>query len=190
MAHLLHGAVVAFKEVEDRYEYGLVVTHDESQGSCTLQLGSRDETADVALDQLVPVDEKCLDGVEDMSQFGVLNEATICLNLQSRYESDVIYTNIGDILVSVNPCKELPIFSRESLQAYMVDPKELKQLPAHIYSVAGRAYGALVDTATDQACIISGESGAGEWSCSAVLVYKCHTASRVFSCKRIALLGH
>ena len=163
MAQMLHGAVVAFTQEDSRYEYGLVVAIDEAARTCSLQLGSRDETVNLDLDQLVPVDEQCLDGIEDMSQFAVLNEATICLNLKSRYDKDVIYTNIGDILVSVNPCKDLPIFSRDTMDVYLGGKSVDQDEPAHIYSIARNAYDALVNTRVDQACIISGESGAGKF---------------------------
>ena len=40
-----------------------------------------------------------------------LSEQTILHNLRIRFEKDVIYTNVGQILVSVNPFKLLPIYT-------------------------------------------------------------------------------
>ncbi len=39
-------------------------------------------------------------------------------NLAKRFAADKIYTYIGEVLVSVNPYKDLPIYSPETVAAY------------------------------------------------------------------------
>ena len=43
--------------------------------------------------------------IADMVRMGDVNEATILHNLRMRFAEDLIYTNIGSILVSLNPFK-------------------------------------------------------------------------------------
>lgn len=162
MAHLLQGTVAAFQATDSTFDYGLVVDIDETTQICTLQMASRDETARIGLHRLIPLDEDCICGINDMSKLSVLNEATICMNLKNRYEQDHIYTNIGEILISVNPCKELDIFSDKVLDKYLTRDSTSRLESAHIYDLSDRAMTALTNNRTDQACIISGESGAGK----------------------------
>ena len=48
---------------------------------------------------------------EDLAALEVLTEDTIMETLKRRYLHDKIYTYIGDILVAINPYKELNIYS-------------------------------------------------------------------------------
>ena len=41
-----------------------------------------------------------------------LTHGAVVHQLRRRYSNDLIYTNIGGILVSINPYKLLPIYSR------------------------------------------------------------------------------
>jgi myosin-1 len=38
--------------------------------------------------------------------------------LGARYDRELIYTNIGDVLIAVNPYKRLPIYSEEHIKMY------------------------------------------------------------------------
>ena len=48
---------------------------------------------------------------DDLAALEVLTESVIAEALGRRYLKDKIYTYIGDILVAINPYKELPIYS-------------------------------------------------------------------------------
>ena len=48
---------------------------------------------------------------DDLAALEVLTETIIVESLGRRYLHDKIYTYIGDILVAINPYKELPIYS-------------------------------------------------------------------------------
>jgi myosin heavy subunit len=61
--------------------------------------------------------------------------------IKERYDSDLIYTHIGSILVSVNPFKTLPIYSNDVLETYKQGGDKL---PPHVYGVAADAYNGLV----------------------------------------------
>ena len=71
-----------------------------------------------------------------------------------------IYTNIGTILISINPYKRLPLYTFEQIHRY--NRKGTRELPPHVFSIADRAYKSLVLEGLDQSILISGESGAGK----------------------------
>ena len=95
-----------------------------------------------------------LTGLQEMSEAALL-EAT-----KQRYTCNFIYTDVGDILVAVNPFQELPIYSKEWSKAYC--RPDVSPLAPHIYRVAARAFNSMVQGKRDQVCVISGESGAGK----------------------------
>jgi myosin heavy subunit len=47
-------------------------------------------------------------GTRDLALLAQLSEDAIVNELALRYRSNLIYTNVGDILIAVNPYKELP----------------------------------------------------------------------------------
>lgn len=100
----------------------------------------------------------------DMEEF---NEGAIIHQLRTRYKQDDIYTWIGNILISINPYKLLPIYTSEVLRKYIDLEKHggatgLQNYAPHAYSVSGMAYKGLSLDENAQAVIISGESGAGK----------------------------
>jgi myosin heavy subunit len=106
------------------------------------------------------VDPQSMEDVDDMVLFNDLNDATLLHNLRRRFDSDRIYTKIGDILVSVNPFKMLPIYDKETLSKYQAVNGE--GLAPHIYCVPAAAYSQMLAEHSNQAICIAGESGAGK----------------------------
>jgi myosin-1 len=74
----------------------------------------------------------------------------------SRFEKDRIYTYIGEVLVSVNPYQELPLYGPEAIARYQ--GRELYERPPHLYAVANAAYNAMKRRARDTCIVISGNS--------------------------------
>uniref|UniRef100_A0A8C6S0P5 Myosin IG n=2 Tax=Nannospalax galili TaxID=1026970 RepID=A0A8C6S0P5_NANGA len=85
-------------------------------------------------------------------------------NLQLRFEKGRIYTYIGEVLVSVNPYQELPLYGPEAIAKYQ--GRELYERPPHLYAVANGAYKAMKRRSRDTCIVISGESGAGKTEAS------------------------
>ncbi|XP_038184532.1 unconventional myosin-Ig isoform X5 [Arvicola amphibius] len=85
-------------------------------------------------------------------------------NLQLRFEKGRIYTYIGEVLVSVNPYQELPLYGPEAIAKYQ--GRELYERPPHLYAVANAAYKAMKRRSRDTCIVISGESGAGKTEAS------------------------
>ena len=60
---------------------------------------------------------------------------------RGRFEMGRIYTFIGEVVVSVNPYREMDIYGKEAISAYR--GRELYENPPHLYAVADAAYKAM-----------------------------------------------
>ena len=127
--------------------------------------GAQRELRTLKRSELGPVisrEESLHTHLDDMVKMEDVNEATILHNVRMRFEKDLIYTNIGTILVSVNPFKWMTeLYAAHQVERFQViTPGELT--PPHIYAVANAAMMGIRDEEQDQSIIISGESGAGK----------------------------
>nr|XP_033800031.1 unconventional myosin-X-like [Geotrypetes seraphini] len=108
-------------------------------------------------------------GVEDMAMLSEIHQEAILLNLYLRYHQDQIYTNIGSILVSINPYKAIAdLYSLEAVELYRVH--HLGELPPHIFAIANECYCCLWKHQDRQSILISGESGAGKTESTKLLL--------------------
>ncbi|XP_068627183.1 unconventional myosin-Ia-like [Battus philenor] len=99
-------------------------------------------------------------GLGDAVLLAPLTEDSFLHNLHVRYKRDIIYTYVGNALVSVNPCRPLPLYSTELVRTYLARPPYL--LPPHLYAITVTAYRWVRDRNENQCIVITGESGAGK----------------------------
>jgi myosin heavy subunit len=133
-------------------------------------------------------------GLDDVLHLPDVTQASLLHTLRTRYKRDDIYTSAGPILISINPYRTIIMPSGESLYSEQLMMRYRNQgdfsgekLPPHLFSVADRAYVAMMDSvhpsmeykhlddedaamltdthvpagrARNQSIIISGESGA------------------------------
>ncbi|KAG7480865.1 hypothetical protein MATL_G00060830 [Megalops atlanticus] len=92
------------------------------------------------------------------------SESAFLDNLKKRFSEDLIYTYIGTLLVSVNPYKELDIYTKKQMDIYM--GVNFYELPPHIYALADNAYHTMLMETNNHFILISGESGAGKTEAS------------------------
>lgn len=85
-----------------------------------------------------------------------LDKESIIEQLNIRYKKDIIYTKIDNILIAVNPFKNV---------------SKIKNSP-HPDFIADSMYRDLVNKKTNQSVLISGESGAGKTETTKILLKK------------------
>lgn len=69
-------------------------------------------------------------------------------------------TYVGGAVVSVNPCRALPLYSAELARAYCA--RAPHRLPPHVYALAAAAHARVRDRREPQCIVVTGESGAGK----------------------------
>ncbi|KAJ7170185.1 P-loop containing nucleoside triphosphate hydrolase protein [Mycena filopes] len=99
-------------------------------------------------------------GVSDMTLLTTISNESINDNLQKRWTNGEIYTYIGAVLISVNPFRDLGIYTEETLVKYR--GKNRLEVPPHVFSIAETSYYNMNAYHENQCVIISGESGAGK----------------------------
>ena len=104
--------------------------------------------------------------VPDLTLLDDMGAPLILHNLRKRFEEkQEIYTNVGNILISINPYKMLDFYTPEMVRKYS-KRKMGQELPPHVFNIAHDSYYNLTSFKQLQSVIISGESGAGKTECT------------------------
>jgi myosin heavy subunit len=127
-------------------------------------------------DKLRGMSSSSMEDVDDMITLQELHEGSLFHNLYMRYEKDKIYTYTGNILVSVNPYKSLPLYTIDMVRQYKA--ASFGELPPHIFAIANETLSCLRKTGENQCVVISGESGAGKTESTKVILHYLATATQ------------
>ena len=110
------GAHVFVPDETDAYAAAEVVHCSGFGDSAVLRVRTSPGAAEwtvppAALQRVCEADPLSLGGADDMVKFTLLTDAAVLQNLRVRYSRDSIYSCAGSILVSVNPFKQVPLYS-------------------------------------------------------------------------------
>ncbi|NXE87541.1 MYO15 protein, partial [Menura novaehollandiae] len=95
-------------------------------------------------------------------------ESSVLLCLKKRFHRNLIYTYIGQILISVNPFKDLSIYSEDVATKYQQGT--ISKNAPHIFAIAEMAYTLSQSSGQEQCVIISGHSGSGKTEAAKAIV--------------------
>lgn len=110
------------------------------------------------------VDPTHLLDLDDLCEMNNLHEGPLLDMLRKRVHADKIYTNTGNVLISINPYQTITGLYADPLRYYLPLERgeEIAQLPPHLFKTSNGAYRHLTMEKHNQSIIISGESGAGK----------------------------
>ncbi|CDJ60490.1 myosin G, putative [Eimeria maxima] len=110
-----------------------------------------------------------LQGVDNICGLSEVTEASVLQTVRQRYRDGLIYTNVGRILLSLNPFQFLPVYGEEIVAKYLLsdDPYSLQP---HVYQIAADAFKSVSEEGTPQSALITGESGAGKTETTKLLL--------------------
>lgn len=99
--------------------------------------------------------------VDDLVMLSEISEVKITECLNTRYSQDLIYTNIGPVLIAINPFKMIPaLYTDAKIREYK--GKKAYELPPHVFALADETYTSMLNFQENQCVIITGESGSGK----------------------------
>ncbi|KAF4324271.1 hypothetical protein BBO99_00000915 [Phytophthora kernoviae] len=143
------------------WQLGTVVEDDGEK--LHVLLPEADAEQQFTFDQVHPYDPTHSVDLNNVAEMDNLHEAPLLDLLRRRYLEDKIYTYTGDILISINPYKNIPmLYNFPELDSI----GKLDNPVPHVYSTAHGAYHAMQKDGKCQSILVSGESGAGKTEAS------------------------
>ncbi|KAH9258940.1 hypothetical protein BASA81_002560 [Batrachochytrium salamandrivorans] len=141
-------------------------------------------------EHVLPMDENSTRAQTNLVNLKTINDAAILHNIRMRFRGDQVFTYVGDILISVNPYKFLPLFTPDVIERYKTLGS--RDEPPHVYAVADKAWRSIANAGTDlsvrdQAIIVQGESGSGKTEVTKLLLqYVAEMSGGIRTMKEIA----
>ncbi|KAG6590699.1 myosin-like protein [Phytophthora cinnamomi] len=143
------------------WQLGTVVEDDGEK--LHVLLPDADAEQQFSFEQVHPYDPTHSMDLTNVAEMDNLHEAPLLDLLRRRYLEDKIYTYTGDILISINPYKNIPmLYNFPELDSI----GKLDNPVPHVYSTAHGAYHAMMKDGKCQSILVSGESGAGKTEAS------------------------
>jgi myosin heavy subunit len=171
-------ARVFVKHPKKSWVPGFVTARDGKTGKYTVTDDDHDEIAKVPEHHVTLCREDLLNEgldpvVHDLLFLTVLHDATLLRCLRVRYMKEIIYTNIGAIVVALNPFNfKIPWYLDSQMEKYLGEDDVIRNNLPHSWAIAHNTYFELLSENRPQTILVSGESGAGKTeACKMVLKY-------------------
>jgi len=121
-------------------------------GLVQMQDGNQISIDSTVSKKVFAMDEECLNPINDMSTFNDFHEASLLYNLMIRFQKDIIYTFVSNILISVNPFKSLSLYTPDQIDRYIEN--DCTTLSPHIFSIADEAFNSILKDVSSKPLII------------------------------------
>ena len=168
------GASVFFVCPKNSWILGTVEQWDGTTASCRPKnpAEGRDLVTKLTDHQMfVARDDIVSEDVDDLLNLTMLHDATLLNCLKKRYQRDVIYTNIGAIVVALNPFNySIPWYTDDKMSQYLTEGEVIEKSLPHSWAVAHNTYFELRNDRANQCILVSGESGAGKTEASKIVM--------------------
>ena len=107
----------------------------------------------------------------DLLTLTILHDSTLLRCLYLRYFKDIIYTNIGAIVVALNPFNfKIPWYMDPKMADYLAEGTVIEKNLPHSWAQAHNTYNEMIADRADQCILISGESGAGKTEATKIVM--------------------
>ncbi len=172
------GEWVWIPDERDAYKPGKLISK-KADGTIEVVLENGDKRSLKKTANVFPLMKSSLAKTEqDLVLLDNLDEGLILHNLRMRFvEQRQIYTNIGNILVSINPYETYSIYDIESIYKYK--QRGNRVLDPHVFAIADEALSPLLEYGENHSILISGESVAGKtWNTKQCLAYLTEVTSK------------
>lgn len=137
------------------------VSEELPNGCVNFKVHKSERVIPIPLNKCLPADISKDPSPEDLVFLPNVNSANILVCARNRFLEKKIYTNIGLVLMAINPFEVIPgLYGKKMIKMY--ENALDTSLPAHVYCIPSRAYHNMCTTGKDQSLLISGESGAGK----------------------------
>ncbi|KAJ9464535.1 Myosin-13 [Diplonema papillatum] len=167
------GALVFYNDPKDgvtSWAVGTCVEVGKKVTTRNVEDGSKH--TDLHPQNVVVAREDLLDeDVNDLLLLTILHDATLLRCLRLRYYKDVVYTNIGAIVVALNPFNyKIPHYADAAMPAYLSEGAVIKKNLPHSWGVANNTYWEMINDQRNQCILVSGESGAGKTEAAKIVM--------------------
>ena len=165
------GALVFFDTPENSWVLGTVTSWDGKIGKCSSKEGGKiyeklkEDEMTIAREDTIDEDK------DDLMSLTILHDATILRCLMIRYMRDIIYTNIGPIVVALNPFNfKISWYTDDNIPKYLAEGDRIENNLPHSWAVAHNTYHEMMIDGKNQSILVSGESGAGKTEASKIVM--------------------
>eukprot|EP00759_Apiculatamorpha_spiralis_P059483 PhF_6_TR999/c0_g1_i1/m.1973 len=170
------GDLVFFWHPTHSWVFGTVTNVAKGTYSCRAEDPKRNvqgESLDkIKEEHVTQAREDLLDeDVNDLLQLTILHDATLIRCLFLRYMKDIIYTNIGAIVVALNPFNfKIPWYMDDKMDLYLQEGERIEKNLPHSWAQAHNTYNEMMTDLENQCILISGESGAGKTEAAKIVM--------------------
>ena len=166
------GATCLLNDPENAWVPGTVTEWTGKEGTCEADWPKKRLVPKLKEDDIFCCSEEALnDEVDDLLNLAVLHDGTLLHCLRKRYYRDIVYTNIGAIVVALNPFNyKIPWYMDSEMPKYLAEGEVIQNNLPHSWAVAHNTYFEMRADMSNQCILVSGESGAGKTEASKIVM--------------------